>query len=194
MFEAMAVSTGAVALGEIGDKTQLLALMLAARYRKPAAILAGIAVATVANHALAGALGAWVASLMSPSSLRWALGLGFIAMAAWLLVPDRDDGLDAGPRRGLPFGAFGITLVAFFLAEMGDKTQLATVGLAARFPAEWGAVIAGSTLGLLLANAPVVLWGGKLLERIPMQAVRWLAATLFAVLGVAVLIVGRIAG
>jgi putative Ca2+/H+ antiporter (TMEM165/GDT1 family) len=187
MLEAFAVSTGAVALGEIGDKTQLLALMLTARYKRPGAILAGIAVATLANHLLAGAVGAWVASLLSPQLMRWGLGLSFIAMAAWLLVPDRDDGLDAGRRQGLKLGVFGITLVAFFLAEMGDKTQLATVGLAAKFQADWLAVIAGSTLGLLLANAPVVWWGGKLLQRIPMQAVRIGAATLFALLGAAIL-------
>jgi Ca2+/H+ antiporter, TMEM165/GDT1 family len=191
MIEAFAVSTGAVALGEIGDKTQLLALMLAARWRKPAPILAGIAVATLANHALAGALGAWVATLLSPQALRWALGLSFMAMAAWLLVPDRDDGLQADGRGGQALGVFGITVLAFFLAEMGDKTQLATVGLAARFPADWSAVIAGSTLGLWLANAPVVLWGGQLLERIPMPAVRGLAAALFLALGLVVLLAGR---
>jgi Ca2+/H+ antiporter, TMEM165/GDT1 family len=191
MLEAFAVSTGAVALGEIGDKTQLLALMLVARYRKPGSILAGIAVATLANHALAGAVGAWVASLMSPQALRWLLGASFIAMAIWLLVPDRDDGLAAAAAgSGQRLGVFGITVLAFFLAEMGDKTQLATVGLAARFPAEWAAVIAGSTLGLLLANAPVVLWGGKLLERVPMRVMRGLAAAVFGVLGLVVLISG----
>jgi putative Ca2+/H+ antiporter (TMEM165/GDT1 family) len=188
MLEALAVSAGAVALGEIGDKTQLLALMLAARYRRPGAILAGITVATIANHLLAGAVGAWVATLLAPTTLRWLLAGSFIAMAAWLLVPDRDDGLDAGSGRTARFGVFGITLVAFFLAEMGDKTQIATVALAARFPAEWLAVIAGSTLGLVLANAPVVVWGGALLARVPMKAVRLAAAALFAALGLALLL------
>ncbi|MEO7851338.1 MAG: TMEM165/GDT1 family protein [Rubrivivax sp.] len=184
MGEAFAVSTGAVALGEIGDKTQLLALLLAARYRKPLPIMLGILVATLANHAGAAAVGTWLSRALDPQWLRWGLGLSFLAVAAWLLVPDRAEEITAdGPGR---LGVFGITVVAFFLAEMGDKTQLATVMLAARYDALW-VVTAGTTLGMLIANLPVVLLGERVIRWIPLHWVHRLAAAAFAVLGLLVL-------
>lgn len=184
-MEAFLVSTGTVALAEIGDKTQLLAFVLAARFRRPLPIIAGILVATVLNHALAGAAGAWLMSVVPPVALRWVLGLSFIAMAAWTLVPDT---LDAGTQKPVGrFGVFGATLVAFFLAEMGDKTQLATVAMAAKYAAPV-AVIGGTTLGMLIANVPAVLVGERLLTRVPMRAVRIVAAVVFAALGLATLL------
>ncbi len=183
-WEAFAVSTGVVALGEIGDKTQLLALLLAARYRAPLAIIAGILVATLANHALAAALGAWLTGWIDPQWLRWGLGLSFIAVALWMLVPDRADGVDAKPRG--PLGVFGITVVAFFLAEMGDKTQIATVMLAAKYPS-LVAVTAGTTLGMMVANVPAVLLGERAVKFVPVAWVHRLAAAVFAALGIAVL-------
>jgi Ca2+/H+ antiporter, TMEM165/GDT1 family len=179
--EALWLSTGVVALGEMGDKTQLLALLLAARFKRPWPIVAGIAVATLVNHALAGVLGHWLARLLGPDVLRWVVGLGFLAMAAWMLVPDRVDAGEADRARGL--NVFATTTVAFFLAEMGDKTQLATVALAARYP-ELVAVVIGTTLGLMLANVPVVFAGDRLLRRLSMRWVHGLAALLFAVMGV----------
>lgn len=189
-MEAFLVSTGVVALGEIGDKTQLLALLLAARYRRPWPIMAGILAATLANHALAGAVGATVARLLGPDVLRWVVGVSFIAMAAWMLVPDKVDA-DAGgqPSR---FGVFGTTVVAFFLAEMGDKTQIATVALAARY-AEFYGVVAGSTFGLMLANVPVVWLGDAVAKKVSMRLVHAIAAAIFALLGVLTLFnVGRL--
>lgn len=184
-LDAFLVSTGTVAVAEIGDKTQLLAFVLAARFRKPVPIIAGILVATVLNHALAGAVGAWLMSAVAPGTLRWVLGLSFIAMAAWTLVPDT---LDAGAQKPAGrFGVFGATVVAFFLAEMGDKTQLATVAMAAKYAAPV-AVIAGTTLGMLVANVPAVLVGERLLARVPMRLVRGVAAAVFAVLGIATLL------
>ncbi len=180
----MAVSTGAVALGEIGDKTQLLALLLVARYRRPWPIAAGIGVATLANHAGAVAFGTLLAQWLGPDLLRWALGLSFIAVALWMLVPDRDDGAEA--PRGARLGVFGITVVAFFLAEMGEKTQIATVMLAARYDAPV-AVACGSTLGLMLANLPVLWLGERLMRKLPVAWVHRVAALVFATLGVAVL-------
>jgi putative Ca2+/H+ antiporter (TMEM165/GDT1 family) len=184
-MEAFLVSTGIVALAEMGDKTQLLSLLLAARFRKPWPIVAGILVATLANHALAGALGGWLTQRAGPTVLRWALGLSFIAMALWMLVPDRLDE-DAAPR-ATRLGVFGTTVIAFFLAEMGDKTQVATVVLAAQYQA-WAAVVAGTTLGMLLANAPVVWLGERLLRRIPLKAVHLTSAAIFAALGIAALL------
>ena len=183
-LEAFAVSTGLVALSEIGDKTQLLALLLAARYRRPAMIVLGILVATLANHAAASALGAWVESVAPAGWLRWALGLSFLAVAAWSLKPDKLDAADA-PRVSA-LGVFGITVVAFFLAEMGDKTQIATVMLAAKFGA-LVAVTAGTTLGMMVANVPAVLLGDKVLRLVPLHWVRRIAAAVFALLGVLVL-------
>ena len=185
-MEAFLVSTGLVALAEMGDKTQLLSLVLTARFRKPWPILAGILVATLANHALAGALGQWVTDHLGEQALRWVLGGSFLAMAGWMLVPDKLDDDDAQVRRpGL--GVFATTLAAFFLAEMGDKTQVATVMLAARFDA-WAVVVAGTTLGMMAANAPVVWFGERVLRRVPIRLVHGVSATVFAVLGLAVLL------
>jgi putative Ca2+/H+ antiporter (TMEM165/GDT1 family) len=183
-MEAFLVSCGVVALAEIGDKTQLLALVLAARYRRPLPIILGIAVATLANHALAGAVGAWLAALIGPLALRWVLGLSFLAMAVWTLVPDRYEEQTARPPR---FGVFGATVLAFFLLEMGDKTQLATVALAARY-ASLLAVVIGTTAGMLLANVPAVLLGEVAARKLPMRVVHGVAAAIFAVLGVLILL------
>ena len=184
MFEAFAVSTGVVALGEIGDKTQLLALLLAARWRQPKPIIAGILVATLANHALAGWLGAWLTSVVDPAWMRWILGGSFIAVALWMLVPDE---VDATEGRGIGrLGVFGITLVAFFLAEMGDKTQVATVMLAAKYQS-LPAVVLGTTLGMMIANVPAVLLGERAVKVVPAHWVHRIAAVVFALLGVAVL-------
>jgi putative Ca2+/H+ antiporter (TMEM165/GDT1 family) len=181
---AFLVSTGIVALAEMGDKTQLLSLVLAARFRKPWPIVLGILVATLANHALAGAAGAWVTTVLGPQVLRWVLGGSFIAMAAWMLIPDKlHEGRSDKPPR---LGVFGTTLIAFFLAEMGDKTQVATVMLAAQFNT-WAAVVAGTTLGMLLANAPVVWFGDRVTRRVPIRVVHLVSAAIFAALGVAAL-------
>ncbi len=182
-MEALLVSTGIVALAEIGDKTQLLAFILAARFRKPLPITLGILVATLANHALAGALGTWITQLLSPQTLRWVLGLSFIAMAVWTLIPDRFDEKDAKLAR---LGVFGTTLLAFFLAEMGDKTQIATVALAAQYQSFY-AVVAGTTLGMMIANVPAVLLGDRITHRMPVRLVHGIAALIFALLGVATL-------
>ena len=189
-MEALLISTGIVALAEMGDKTQLLSLLLAARFRRPWPIIAGIAVATLLNHAVAGAVGTWVQQVLGPDVLRWVLGLSFIAMAVWMLIPDRldDDGLQARQR----FGVFGTTVIAFFLAEMGDKTQVATVALAARYDA-FVSVVAGTTLGMMIANVPAVLLGDRITRRVPIRAVHRIAAVVFAALGVAALLdIGRL--
>ena len=179
-MEAFLISTGIVALAEIGDKTQLLALLLAARFKKPWPIVWGIFVATVLNHAMAGALGAWITTVISPQTLRWILGASFIAMAVWMLIPDKlDDGADKTPVR---FGVFGTTVVLFFLAEMGDKTQVATVMLAARFDA-YVAVVAGTTLGMMLANVPVVWLGERMTRLVPLRVVHIASAIVFLGLG-----------
>lgn len=188
-LEAFLVSTGVVALGEIGDKTQLLALLLAARFRRPVPIILGILVATLANHALAGALGNWIAQQLGPEVLRWGIGLSFLAMAAWMLIPDKADDEAAGHAR---FGVFATTVIAFFLAEMGDKTQIATVALAARYDA-LVAVVIGTTFGMMIANVPAVLLGDVAAKKIPMQLVHGIAALIFAVLGVLTLLnVGKL--
>jgi putative Ca2+/H+ antiporter (TMEM165/GDT1 family) len=184
MMESLLVSTGVVALAEIGDKTQLLAFLLAARFKKPLPIVAGIFVATVFNHGLAGALGAWITSTLTPEVLRWVLGLSFLGMAAWTLVPDKieDDEVSVASR----FGVFGATLVTFFLAEMGDKTQVATVAMAAHYPDPL-LVVVGTTLGMLIADVPAVFAGDKLAAKIPLKLVHGIAAVIFAVLGLATL-------
>jgi putative Ca2+/H+ antiporter (TMEM165/GDT1 family) len=190
-MEAFLVSTGLVALGEMGDKTQLLALLLATRFRRPVPIIAGILVATLANHAAAGWLGGWIAGLMGPQLLRWVIGGSFLVMAVWMLVPDRLDDAEAEGSRQR-FGVFGTTVLAFFLAEMGDKTQIATVALAARYP-NLVAVVAGTTLGMMLANVPAVLLGDQIARRLSMTLVHGIAAAIFAVLGVLTLLdVGRL--
>ena len=181
-MEAFLVSTGIVGLAEMGDKTQLLALVLAAKFRKPWPIVWGILAATIANHAMAGALGAWATTFLGPQTLRWILGISFIAMAVWMLIPDKlDEGdLDKKPPR---FGVFGTTVFVFFLAEMGDKTQIATVMLAARYDAYFW-VVAGTTLGMMLANAPVVWLGSRFMHLIPLRVVHVVSALVFAALGV----------
>ena len=184
MLESLFVSTGVVALAEIGDKTQLLAFLLAARFRKPLPIIAGILVATIFNHGIAGALGAWIVASVDPRILRWVLGVSFIAMAIWTLIPDKIEAEES--RFASRYGVFGATLVTFFLAEMGDKTQIATVALAAAY-ASPVLVVIGTTLGMLLADVPAVLLGEKLAGRIPMKLVHGVAAAIFAVLGVATL-------
>ena len=180
-MEAFLISTGIVALAEMGDKTQLLSLVLAARFRKPWPIVLGILVATLVNHGLAGAVGSWITTIMGPDLLRWILGASFIAMAVWMLIPDKldDENGETAPRMGV----FLTTVVAFFLAEMGDKTQIATVMLAAQYQA-WFAVVAGTTLGMMLANAPVVWLGDAITQRVPLRLVHMVSAGIFAVLGV----------
>ena len=183
-MESLLVSTGVVALAEIGDKTQLLAFVLAARFKKPLPIIAGIFIATIFNHGLAGALGAWITSVLTPEVLRWVLGLSFLGMAAWTLVPDKieEDETSVATR----FGVFGATLVTFFLAEMGDKTQVATVAMAAHYPDPL-MVVAGTTLGMLIADVPAVFAGDKLAAKIPLKLVHGIAAAMFAALGLATL-------
>ncbi|MEJ7932233.1 TMEM165/GDT1 family protein [Ramlibacter sp. AN1015] len=184
-MESLFVSTGVVALAEIGDKTQLLAFILAARFKRPAPIIAGILLATLVNHGLAGALGAWITTAVSPSVLRWVLGASFLAMAAWTLLPDKIE--EEETRIAGRFGVFGATLITFFLAEMGDKTQVATVAMAAHYGAPI-LVIAGTTLGMLIADVPAVFVGERLATRIPMRLVHGIAAAIFAALGIATLL------
>jgi putative Ca2+/H+ antiporter (TMEM165/GDT1 family) len=183
-LEAFLISTGVVALAEIGDKTQLLAFILAAKFRKPVPVIMGIFCATLVNHGLAGAVGAWITRALGPETLRWILGLSFIGMAIWTLIPDKFDEGDATLKK---MGAFGTTLLAFFLAEMGDKTQIATVALAAKYHAVL-AVVAGTTLGMMLADVPAVLLGHKIANRVSVRWVHGIAAAIFAALGVATLL------
>jgi putative Ca2+/H+ antiporter (TMEM165/GDT1 family) len=184
-MEALLVSTGVVALAEVGDKTQLLAFILAARFKKPWPIIAGILCATVINHGLAGALGAWITANISAESLRWVLGASFIGMAIWTLIPDKIDDKDTKIAKKL--GVFGATFVTFFLAEMGDKTQVATIALAAHYASPI-LVVLGTTLGMLIADVPAVFIGGKMANKIPMKLVHSIAAAIFAVLGIATLL------
>lgn len=179
-MEAFLISTGIVALAEIGDKTQLLAFILAAKFRKPVPIIFGILLATLANHAFAGALGSWITSMVAPDTMRWVLGLSFIAMAIWTLIPDKFDEDDAKLAR---YGVFGTTLIAFFLAEMGDKTQVATVALAAQYQALI-AVVAGTTFGMMIANVPAVIMGDRIASKMPVRLVHTIAAGIFAALGI----------
>lgn len=182
--ESLWVSTGVVALAEIGDKTQLLAFILAARFKKPVPIILGIFVATLVNHALAGALGAWITASISPEILRWVLGASFIGMAIWTMIPDKIE--EEETRVVGRLGVFGATLITFFLAEMGDKTQIATVAMAAHY-AQPLMVVAGTTLGMLIADVPAVFVGDKLASKIPMKLVHSIAAAIFALLGLATL-------
>lgn len=184
-MQSLLVSTGVVALAEIGDKTQLLAFILAARFKKPLPIIAGILVATIFNHGLAGALGAWITVTISPDVLRWVLGLSFIGMAVWTMIPDEIEEEETTVARR--FGVFGATLITFFLAEMGDKTQLATIAMAAHYATPLLVVI-GTTLGMLIADVPAVFVGNQLATRIPMKLVHSIAAAIFALLGVATLL------
>lgn len=183
-MEAFLISTGIVALAEIGDKTQLLAFCLAAKFRRPLPIVAAIFVATIANHAFAAAIGSWITSLLGPDILRWVLGVSFIAMAAWTLVPDKIDEEDMPLAK---YGVFLTTLIAFFVAEMGDKTQVATVALAARYHS-LVAVVCGTTFGMMLANVPAVYLGDKIAHRVSLKLVHGIAALVFAILGVATLL------
>jgi putative Ca2+/H+ antiporter (TMEM165/GDT1 family) len=182
-MDAFLVATGIVALAEIGDKTQLLAFLLAARFRRPLPIILGIFVATLLNHAFAAAVGALVSELLGPSVMRWVLGLSFLAMAIWALIPDHVDEAEAALPK---LGVFMTTLLAFFLAEMGDKTQVATVALAARYT-EIAAVVAGTTLGMMIANVPAVVFGERIANKIPLALVHGIAAVIFMGLGMATL-------
>lgn len=184
-MEALLVSAGVVALAEIGDKTQLLAFVLAARFKKPLPIILGILTATVINHGLAGALGAWITSAVNPGVLRWVLGVSFIGMAVWTLIPDKIDEKNVATTG--KSGVFGATLIAFFLAEMGDKTQIATVAMAAHYGAPLLVVI-GTTLGMLIADVPAVFLGKKFASKIPMKLVHTIAAIIFAALGIVTLL------
>ncbi|MBE3028425.1 TMEM165/GDT1 family protein [Janthinobacterium sp. GW458P] len=183
-MEAFLISTGIVGLAEIGDKTQLLAFLLAAKFRRPLPIVLAIFVATVANHAFAAAVGAWITSMLGPDVLRWVLGVSFLAMAAWTLIPDK---LDEEETRLAKYGVFLTTLIAFFMAEMGDKTQVATVALAARYH-DIVSVVLGTTLGMMLANVPAVYLGDKIANRVSLRLVHGIAALVFAGLGVATLL------
>lgn len=185
-MEAFLVSTGIVALAEVGDKTQLLSLVLAAKFRRPIPIILGILAATLLNHAGAGAIGVWITTLLGEGALRWILGLSFLAMAVWIMIPDKLDddevSVDASHH-----SIFVTTLIAFFLAEMGDKTQIATVALAAQYASLlW--VVVGTTLGMMIANVPAVLLGDKMGSNLPLKLVHGVAAAIFAVLGIATLL------
>ena len=182
-MEALLVSTVIVALAEMGDKTQLLSFVLAARFRKPSPILLGILAATLANHFLAGYLGTWLATLVSPAALRWIVAVSFFVFGLWALKPDTLSGDPKLPATGV----FLATLVAFFIVEMGDKTQLATVALAARYQM-LVPVVLGTTLGMMLANAPAVWLGERFAHRVNMKILRWAAAALFVLLGVLTLV------
>jgi putative Ca2+/H+ antiporter (TMEM165/GDT1 family) len=179
-MEALLMSTGVVALAEIGDKTQLLAFVLAARFKKPLPIILAIFCATVVNHGLAGALGAWITSVLTPETLRWVVGVSFMGMAVWTMIPDKIE--DEETKVASQLGVFGATLVTFFLAEMGDKTQIATVAMAAHYPNPVMVVI-GTTLGMLVADVPAVFIGDRFSKKIPMKLVHSIAAAMFAVMG-----------
>ncbi len=179
-MEALLISTGVVALAEIGDKTQLLAFILAARFKKPVPIILGIFCATIVNHGLAGALGAWITTVVSPDAMRWILGISFIGMAIWTMIPDKIE--EEETQLGKKWGVFGATLITFFLAEMGDKTQIATVALAAHYAAPLMVVI-GTTAGMLIADVPAVFVANKFAEKIPMKLVHSIAASIFLVMG-----------
>lgn len=190
-MEAFLISTGIVGLAEIGDKTQLLAFVLAAKFRKPVPIVLAIFIATIVNHAFAAAIGSWLTGILGPDLLRWVLGVSFLVMAAWTLIPDKFDEDDAKLAK---YGVFLTTLLAFFMAEMGDKTQVATVALAARYDS-MPAVVLGTTFGMMLANVPAVYLGDRIAGRIPLRLVHGIAALVFAVLGVATLLgAGRALG
>jgi len=184
-MEPLFVSTGVVALAEIGDKTQLLAFILAARFKKPVPIILGILAATIVNHGLAGVLGAWITSVISPEILRWVLGLSFIGMAVWTMIPDKIE--EEETQVAMKFGVFGATSITFFLAEMGDKTQIATVAMVAHYAAPL-MVVMGTTLGMLVADVPAVFLGDKFANKIPMKLMHSIAAAIFALLGIATLL------
>ena len=183
-MDAFLISTGLVTLAEMGDRTQLLAFLLAAKFRRPLPIMLGILIATLANHAFAGFLGQWFAELVTPNVLRWVLALTFFAMAAWMMIPDK---LDDDTPDNSKYGVLITTIIAFFLAEIGDKTQVATVALAARFDdLLW--IVAGTTLGMMIANVPAIYLGDKFADRLPVRLIHLVAAILFVVLGVLTLL------
>ena len=186
MYEFL-ISTAIVALAEMGDKTQLLALLLAARFRKPVPILIAILVATIINHGVSAVIGQWITTVLSPEILLWIVSIGFIAMAAWMLVPDQLDDESESINKWQKYGVFGATFVLFFLAEIGDKTQIATVALAARFDSIFW-VTAGTTLGMMLANAPAVFIGNKLADKLPISLIHKIGAAIFLLLGVGALV------
>jgi putative Ca2+/H+ antiporter (TMEM165/GDT1 family) len=183
-MEAFLISTGSIAVGELGDKTQLLALILATRLRKPVPIIAGIFVATLVNHLIACWLGEWAGKLISPQLLRWLLGISFLAVAAWALIPDK---MEDDVKTRDAYGVFALTAMTFFLAEMGDKTQIVALALAARYN-DLIAVVAGTTLGMMLVNIPTVLLADRATKWIPVQLVRVIAAAIYAVLGILTLL------
>ena len=186
MYEFL-ISTAIVALAEMGDKTQLLALLLAARFRKPVPILIAILLATIINHGISAVIGQWITTVLSPEILLWIVSSGFIAMAAWMLVPDQLDDESENINKWQKYGVFGATFVLFFLAEIGDKTQIATVALAARFDSIFW-VTAGTTLGMMLANAPAVFIGNKLADKLPISLIHKIGAAIFFLLGVGALV------
>ena len=186
MYEFL-ISTAIVALAEMGDKTQLLALLLAARFRKPIPILIAILLATIINHGVSAIIGQWITTVLSPEILLWIVSLGFIAMAAWMLIPDQLDDESENINKWQKYGVFGATFVLFFLAEIGDKTQIATVALAARFDSIFW-VTAGTTLGMMLANAPAVFVGNKLADKLPISVIHKVGAVIFLLLGVGALV------
>ena len=186
MYEFL-ISTAIVALAEMGDKTQLLALLLAARFRKPVPILIAILLATIINHGVSAVIGQWITTVLSPEILLWIVSIGFIAMAAWMLVPDQLDDESENINKWQKYGVFGATFVLFFLAEIGDKTQIATVALAARFDSIFW-VTAGTTLGMMLANAPAVFIGNKLADTLPISLIHKIGAAIFFLLGVGALV------
>ncbi|ENW88539.1 MULTISPECIES: TMEM165/GDT1 family protein [Acinetobacter] len=186
MYEFL-ISTAIVALAEMGDKTQLLALLLAARFRKPLPILLAILAATLINHGLSAALGQWITTILSPEILRWILALGFIGMAIWMLIPDELDDENESINKWQKYGVFGATFILFFLAEIGDKTQIATVALAARFDSIFWVMI-GTTLGMMIANAPAVFIGNKMAEKLPVSLIHKIGALIFLIIGVSTLL------
>jgi len=190
-MEAFFISTGIVGLAEIGDKTQLLAFLLAAKFRKPLPIVLAILAATIVNHAFAAAVGAWITSMLGPDVLRWVLGVSFLVMAAWTLIPDK---IDEDDTKLAKYGVFLTTLIAFFMAEMGDKTQVATVALAARYP-DVVSVVLATNVGMMLANVPAVYLGDRIANKVSLPLVHGIAAIVFAVLGVATLLgAGKLLG
>ncbi|MDM1280794.1 TMEM165/GDT1 family protein [Acinetobacter indicus] len=186
MYEFL-ISTAIVALAEMGDKTQLLALLLAARFRKPLPILLAILAATLINHGLSAALGQWITTILSPEILRWILALGFIGMAIWMLIPDQLDDENESINKWQKYGVFGATFILFFLAEIGDKTQIATVALAARFDSIFWVMI-GTTLGMMIANAPAVFIGNKMAEKLPVSLIHKIGALIFLIIGISTLL------
>ncbi|ENU29158.1 TMEM165/GDT1 family protein [Acinetobacter halotolerans] len=186
MYEFL-ISTSIVALAEMGDKTQLLALLLAARFRKPIPILIAILLATLINHGLSAVLGQWITTVLSPEILLWILALGFIGMAIWMLIPDELGDETENINKWQKFGVFGATFILFFLAEIGDKTQIATVALAARFDSIFWVTL-GTTLGMMIANAPAVFIGNKLAERLPIALIHKIGAAIFLIIGLSALV------